>query len=47
MNENSQLDYVKEQIKYEIGLYTQRKHFNFCTKGEPEVQILFPDQSSQ
>jgi hypothetical protein len=28
MNENPQLDYVKEQIKYEIGLYTQRKHFN-------------------
>jgi hypothetical protein len=28
MNANSQIEYVKEQINYEIGLYTQRKHYN-------------------
>jgi hypothetical protein len=28
MNGNPQLDYVKEQLKYEIGLYTKRKRFN-------------------
>jgi hypothetical protein len=28
MNANPQLKYVKEQVDYEIGLYTQRKHFN-------------------
>lgn len=28
MSGNPQLDYVKEQVKYEIGLYTQRKHLN-------------------
>jgi hypothetical protein len=28
MNTNQQLDYVKQQVDYEIGLYTQRKHFN-------------------
>jgi len=28
MNENPQLAYVKDQVEYEIGLYTQRKHFN-------------------
>jgi hypothetical protein len=28
MNGNSQLDYIKEQVTYEIGLYTERKRFN-------------------
>lgn len=28
MESNPQLQYVKEQINHEIGLYTQRKHFN-------------------
>jgi|SRR5271165_3306775 len=28
MNENPQLEYVKDQVKYEIDLYTARKHFN-------------------
>ncbi|MBR9911516.1 MAG: DUF4231 domain-containing protein [Gammaproteobacteria bacterium] len=28
MNDNPQLEYVKDQVSYEIGLYTARKHFN-------------------
>jgi hypothetical protein len=28
MTHNPQLEYIKEQVGYEIGLYTQRKHFN-------------------
>ena len=28
MNQNSQLQYVKDEVVREIGLYTQRKHFN-------------------
>jgi hypothetical protein len=28
MNVNPQLEYVKEQVDYEIDLYTQRKRFN-------------------
>src|SRR5262245_45913513 len=28
MEPNPQLQYVKEQVDYEIGLYTRRKHFN-------------------
>lgn len=28
MNSNSQLEYIKKQVDYEIGLYTRRKQFN-------------------
>lgn len=28
MNKNPQLEYVREQVAYEIGLYTSRKRFN-------------------
>jgi hypothetical protein len=36
-----QLEYVKDQVKYEIGLYTARKRFNHLTNMPPFCLLLF------